>query len=146
MTSLKNVVHSLTASSVAGLVTAVVGTAVAFGANITPDQTTSILTLTGVLSGILLLHGGVTTVARAHVQAASAKAVQASAAYQGALLSQPVHRMGVIGQPMAYQPAEPSAVAQEIANKESPEPAMHEAAEPIIDPANVELSTGAATS
>lgn len=59
-----NALSYLTPQTVTGLVTAIIGVAIAFGANVTEAQTTQILNLTAVLAGLLLVHGAVHTAAR----------------------------------------------------------------------------------
>lgn len=54
----------LTPQTVVGLVTAIIGMAIAFGVPVTAGQQTQILNLTGLLAGILLVHGAVHTLAR----------------------------------------------------------------------------------
>lgn len=54
----------LSPQSVIGLVTAAIGVACAFGLPVTPGQTQSILTLTALFAGLLLVHGVVHTAVR----------------------------------------------------------------------------------
>jgi len=54
----------LTPQTITGLVTAAIGVAISFGAPITKAQADSVLQLTWLLAGILLVHGVVHTVAR----------------------------------------------------------------------------------
>lgn len=51
----------LTPQTVTGLVTTLIGVAISFGLPITHTQSQSILALTGVLAGLLLVHGTVKT-------------------------------------------------------------------------------------
>jgi hypothetical protein len=54
----------ITPQTVYGLVTAAIGVAIAFGLQLTAAQQSEILNLTGVLAGLLLVHGAVHTLAR----------------------------------------------------------------------------------
>lgn len=60
---LSGALTNLSPQSVMGLVTATIGTAIAFGAPITQAQSESILTLAGLIAGLLLVHGVVLTAA-----------------------------------------------------------------------------------
>lgn len=61
---LSNALKYLTPQTIVGLVTALIGVAAAFGLPITKAQSDSIINLTGLVAGLLLVHGIVHTVAR----------------------------------------------------------------------------------
>lgn len=61
---LTNAFKYLTPPTLTGLVTAIIGIAVSFGAPITKAQSESILGLTALFAGLLLVHGAVHTLAR----------------------------------------------------------------------------------
>jgi hypothetical protein len=61
---LSNALKYLTPQTIVGLVAAAIGVAIAFGMPLTKAQSDQILNLTGLLSGLLLFHGMVHTVAR----------------------------------------------------------------------------------
>jgi hypothetical protein len=65
---LSGFLSELNAQTISGLVALVIGVATAFGLPITQAQTSEILTLTGLIAGILLVHGTVVHLAAIRAQ------------------------------------------------------------------------------